>query len=415
MRWDGDGTGSTVTYFVQHSKRLAGRVLAKLRRHGLPDDLPDSCKAALLRDRAGLPEEDPGPHAVIREGVAWLYRAQDHSGSHDGGFARDYSLARSGWGPSYPETTGYIVPTLLEFSRRYSEPEARDRAVRALDWLVGIQFPEGGFQGGVVGATPRVLVTFNTGQILLGLSAGVQAFGAPYAEAMHAAARWLVEALDRDGCWRRFPSPFAVPGEKTYDTHIAWGLFEAERAAPGHGYGEAGLRNVRWALTKQRTNGWFADNALTAFPAPPTHTIGYALRGIIEAYRLSGDKIFLDAACRTADPISSAVGADGHLAACLDSAWRPAADFVCLTGSAQIAHCLLLLYRANNNAIYRDRGGALNSYVRRTINLSGAPEIRGAVKGSFPIDGDYAPFEFPNWATKFTIDANLLELDVGAG
>jgi hypothetical protein len=36
-------------------------------------------------------------------------------------------------------------------------------------------------------------------------------------------------------------------------------------------------------------------------------------------------------------------------------------------------------------------------------------ETRGAVKGSFPIDGGYGRFEYPNWATKFAIDSYTAE------
>ena len=107
--------------------------------------------------------------------------------------------------------------------------EARRRARRMLDWLVSIQLPEGGFQGGTIDHAPVVPVTFNTGQVLLGLAAGVEEFGEAYIEPMRRAADWLVATQDRDGCWRRHPSPFAAPGEKTYETHVAWGLLEADR------------------------------------------------------------------------------------------------------------------------------------------------------------------------------------------
>jgi hypothetical protein len=39
-----------------------------------------------------------------------------------------------------------------------------------------------------------------------------------------------------------------------------------------------------------------------------------------------------------------AISEDGRLPGRLDGAWRPAADWVCLTGAAQIAECWLLLY-----------------------------------------------------------------------
>ncbi len=236
-------------------------------------------------DRRGLQLADPGRDAVIREGVAWLCQAQDNSASHDGGVARHYSLV-NGWATSYPETTGYIVPTMLDYARRYADSNARDRASRMLDWLVAIQMPGGGFQGGLIDSVPRVPVTFNTGQILIGLAAGVEEFGDKYRPPMEMAARWLADSLDPDGCWRKHPTPFAAPGEKAYETHVSWGLFEAERMAPGKGFGDAGLRNVRWALTKQHDNGWFGDNCLTDPTHPLTHTIGYVLRGVVEAYQI---------------------------------------------------------------------------------------------------------------------------------
>ena len=36
--------------------------------------------------------------------------------------------------------------------------------------------------------------------------------------------------------------------------------------------------------------------------------------------------------------------------------------------------------------------------------------IRGGIQGAFPIYGWYAPFCIINWATKFFVDALLLEL-----
>jgi hypothetical protein len=69
-------------------------------------------KAERRRDRSAGLGEDQGIERTMAESLAWLSRAQDHSTSHDGGVARHYSII-SGWGASYPETTGYIAPTLL--------------------------------------------------------------------------------------------------------------------------------------------------------------------------------------------------------------------------------------------------------------------------------------------------------------
>jgi len=387
-------------------RRLADKLLAVNDEL----DLPAAARQERARDRAGLPAKDPGADAVVQECMAWLKRAQDRSASADGGVARDYSLLR-GWATSYPETTGYIVPTFIDYGRTRSDGDALARARRMLDWFVAIQLPGGGFQGGRIDSTPVVPVTFNTGQILIGLAAGEQAFGG-YGEPMRRAADWLVAGQDPDGCWRRHPTPFAQPGEKAYETHVSWGLFEAERVAPGRGYGDAGLRNVRWALARQRDNGWFADNCLADPVRPLTHTIGYVLRGVLEAHRLCRDAALLEAARRTGDALAGLVGPDGLLAGRYDADWRPTVNYCCLTGSVQIAHCLLMLHRETGLATYRDKAYLLNSYVRRTIAVTGAPETRGAVKGSFPVDGGYGAWEYLNWAAKFTIDANLLEQEV---
>ncbi len=390
--------------------RAVGRPVRRWLRQR---QLPAAARAEARLDRRGLPERGVDPARAIDEAAAWLGRAQDNSRTNDGGVARDFSLV-SGWNSSYPETTGYIVPTLLAYARHKggsAGEEARRRVRRMLDWLARIQYPEGGFQGGLVDATPKVPVTFNTGQILLGLAAGVQEFGDPYREAMSRAADWLTDTLDPDGCWRRHPTPFAQPGEKAYETHVAWGLLEAARVGSPR-YADAALANVRWALTKQTENGWFADCSHEDASNPLTHALGYVLRGVLEAYRYTQDAALLRAARKTADGLLTALRPDGFLPGHINAAWRGTTRWVCLTGSAQVAHCWLMLYQLTGDERYRDAGFLVNRYVRRTVRLDGPPETRGGVKGSFPVDGGYEAYQYPNWACKFFIDAQLLELAV---
>ncbi len=374
--------------------------------------LPPAAKAERRRDQAGLSAADPGAKAVADACIAWLAEAQDRSTTRDGGVARHYSLI-DGWGSSYPETTGYIIPTFFDYAEQRRAPEFRDRARQMLDWLVAIQFPEGGFQGGRIDSTPVVPVTFNTGQILIGLSRGAAEFET-YREPMRRAAGWLTATLDDDGCWRRHPTPFAAAGEKAYETHVAWGLFEAARIEPDQDYGRAGLANVRWALARQRDNGWVADCCLDDPDRPLTHTLGYFLRGVIEGYRFHPDPEILAAARRTADGLLSALDDDGRLPGRLNPDWTAAVPWVCLTGSAQIAHCWLLLHEITGEPRYRNAGAAANGYVRRTVRVDGPVELRGAVKGAFPVDGEYGRFQFLNWAAKFCADANLAELQLKA-
>ena len=374
--------------------------------------LPAAAKAEHRRDRLGLPAREPGVERAIEEGVAWLGRAQDYSASRDGGVARHFSLI-TGWSTSYPETTGYIVPTILAYAMLRGDETARQRARRMLDWLVFIQFPDGGFQGGLIDSKPIVPVTFNTGQILLGLASGVRAFEEDrYREAMCRAADWLVKTQDWDGCWRNHPTPFAAPGEKTYETHVAWGLLEAARIEPDKRYVDAALANVRWAQGLQQENGWFEKCCLTDPSQPLTHTLGYALRGVIEAYRFTNNPTFVKAALRTADGLLTAIKEDGYLPGRLNPNWQGTVAWACLAGTVQIAICWLLLYQITGEARYREAGYAANRYVRRTMKVEGRTETRGGIKGSFPIYGEYGPYQYLNWACKFFVDSNMLEQSV---
>ena len=373
--------------------------------------LPQAAKLQNKKDLKGLPESDPGPEAVVRAGVDWLCHAQEKSATNDGGVARHFSLVH-GWSASYPETTGYIIPTLLMHARETGNRDVLQKARLMLDWLVDIQLPEGGFQGGMIDSTPVVPVTFNTGQILIGLAAGAQEFGEPYRKAMDRAAHWLLETQDEDGCWRRNPTPFAKPGEKVYETHVAWGLLEADRVVSEKGYSRAALRNVEWALSHQKDNGWFASCCLKDPTMPLTHTLGYVLRGVLEAYLFTKDEALLQACRKTADGLLNAIRlTDGYLPGRLKADWQAGVPWVCLTGSSQIAYCWLKLFEICGHTPYRDAALAANSYVRRTIVTDERQkDICGGVKGSFPVSGDYGRYQYMNWACKFTIDANKLEL-----
>jgi len=389
------------------------RAISALRATLERQKLPEIAKRAVRTDREGLPAADPGIDASTRAAMEWLLLAQRSSLSRDGGVARHYSLL-TGWAPSYPETTGYILPTVMDWAEAHDDEQVLDAARAMADFLVAIQFEEGGFQGGMIGADPFVPVTFNTGQILMGLARAATKWGEPYRSSMERAAQWLVDTQDADGCWRRYQTPFAEPGEKAYETHVSWGLFDAARVAPAKGYEDKAFANIRWALSQQRDNGWVEQCCLVDPSAPLTHTLGYYLRGVVEAHRFRPQADLLEAAERTARGLMSAVDPSGFLPGRLDARFRPTVSWSCLTGSVQIAHSLFLLYRETGEESYRDTGYSLNRYVRRTVDLDGPEETRGAIKGSFPIGGSYGDFEYLNWAGKFFIDSNLVEAEIRA-
>lgn len=369
-------------------------------------------QAEVKKDHKEPLAKDPGKAATVVAALDWLVRAQENSASHDGGVARDYSV-KKGWATSYPETTGYIIPTLINGGRYFGNQTYIDSAKKALDWCEKIQLESGAFQGGRIENEP-VPVTFNTGQILIGLAAGAKEFD-QYHDAMNRAAQWLVDTMDDDGCWRRFGTPFAEQGEKAYETHVSWGLLEAAKVSGNKEFGEAAIKNIRWAMTKQHENGWFDDCCLDQPNSPLTHTLGYVTRGIMEGYLYSRDETMLQSAMKLAGAISTLIDDEGYLPGRWHKDWTPAVSWVCLTGAVQIAHSLLIIYMETGHDKYLETASKLNQYVRRTVRLDGANEAMiGGIKGSFPIDGLYGRFEYLNWAAKFFIDSNMLEAEVKA-
>lgn len=370
--------------------------------------LPLLAKKEFFKDNFFGLGRDYGVDKSVSASIDWLCRAQDSSITKDGGVARHYSLI-SGWGPSYPETTGYIIPTMLEYAERCQDTKLMQRAKKMLDWLVEIQLPDGGFYGGVANSNSIVPVTFNTGQILLGLSKGAENFGEPYTSAMHRAAEWLVNSQDPDGCWRKHHTPFAAHGEKTYETHVAWGLLESARVSHEQKYADSAIKNVQWALTKQLKNGWFEDCCLNDSSQPLTHTIGYVLRGIIEAYKYTKYSEFLDSVILACNGLIHEFDEIGFLPARLDRNWKGTVSYACLTGNVQIAYCLFFLYNETKYAHFRDVAYKANEFVRRTVNFDINADVYGGIKGSFPVSGDYGKYQYLNWAVKFFIDSNLME------
>jgi hypothetical protein len=73
--------------------------------------------------------------------IDWLINAQ--KANPDGGMG-SYHLFNK-WSSSYPETTGYIIPTLIDYGKRYNHPEAIGAAKKAAEFLQGIQKESGGW------------------------------------------------------------------------------------------------------------------------------------------------------------------------------------------------------------------------------------------------------------------------------
>jgi hypothetical protein len=364
------------------------------------------------RERLGGYPEDPEHEPHLLAAIAWLVRAQD--ATPDGGISRAYSLAwhsyfgRRGWQPSYPETTGYIIPTLYGAARRLGRGELSARAERAARWEIEIQLPTGAVRGGVIGEPPTPAV-FNTGQVLLGWLAAFEESGeggGAFADAARRAACYLVATLDADGHWRRGNSRFARADATLYNTRTAWALAEAGARLDDAQFTDAAARSLRAAARLQTPNGWLPSCCLSDPERPLLHTLAYAIRGFLEGGRVLGDEHLIQAAERAAAALRATVGADGWMPGRYHSDWSAAADWSCLTGQAQMANNWMRLAEITDDPKWLEPVPDVLSFLKRTQNRrSHARGVRGGIKGSWPVSGEYGAYEVLNWATKFFADA----------
>jgi uncharacterized protein YyaL (SSP411 family) len=358
------------------------------------------------------------PH--LEAALDWLTRAQD--ATPDDGIARGYSLTwnayfRSrGWQPSYPETTGYIIPTFYAAARRLARPELAERATRAARWEIEVQLPSGAVRGGVMGERGGAAI-FNTGQVILGWLSALEETGAgEFADAARRAGRFLVDSLDVDGFWRRNNSDFAHAEATLYNARVAWALAEAGARLDEPEFTTAAAKNLYAVVGLQRDNGWFPRCCLTDPDRPLLHTLAYTTRGVLEGGRLLEDDRLIRSAELTARQLLERVADDGWMAGRFDADWRAAVTWSCLTGEAQMANNWMRLYEIRGDAAWLAPVPRVLRFLKTTQNRT-SPDggLRGGIKGAFPLDGDYGRYEVLNWATKFFADALMREERIRGG
>lgn len=349
----------------------------------------------------------------LNAAMAWLVRAQERS--PDDGVSQTY-LVRSGkWANSYPETTGYIIPTFYRYWQLTGEEIYRARAVKMADWECQIQLPNGGVLAGALGDSDQPTV-FNTGQVLFGWVTAYQMEKQDrYLDSAIRAANWLCEIMDDDGCWRKYGSPFTTRNINTYNTRSAWGLMRVHEVTGEQKFYDAAIANLDWALSQANNNGWLENNCLQDNERPFTHTLAYAMRGFLEIGVYTKRKDFLDEAITIGDEVLSHIKQDGMLPGRFDRNWQPVVKWSCLTGNAQFCINWGRLFQITQLEKYREAVKAVNAFNKSTQKLKGEPNELGGIKGSHPINGGYHPWQYPNWATKFYADALMMEETITTG
>ncbi|MCB0572497.1 MAG: hypothetical protein KDC66_22165 [Phaeodactylibacter sp.] len=308
-----------------------------------------------------------------------------------------------GWSAPYPETTGYIIETLWDYYHLSGDEMLKRQAITCTDWLCNIQREDGSWNGGVNGSLPPIV--FDTGMILFGLARSFSEAGDErYLGALRLAAAWLLRLLDDDGCWRK--ASFRQGFSPSYYSRAIWAIAQAkdwlddEKAVAGQ------LRQALAFYAKRIR----ADHTVTGWGFEPTgpaftHTIAYTLRGFLEASALLTEGNLLEPMEGAARQLMRSFEKKGRLAGSYDENWQGDFSYTCLTGNAQLSAFFARLSMFTQNEIYLQFARRLFGTIAHLPCRLPHPGLRGAVAGPRPLWGKYHPWQFPNWAAKFYLDA----------
>ena len=366
----------------------------------------------VIKDKLGagtFPVQSIEQH--LQAAAQWLLQAQ--RGTPDDGVAHSYDIRAKKWLASYPETTGYVISTLYDYARHYKAPEYAAAAYRMTKWECEIQLADGGVRAGTMDAEIVAPTIFNTGQALFGWASAYKETGEEdFRVALVRAADWLLAAQDEDGAWRRFPSPFTTSKLNSYNTRSAFGMVRAFQALQDERYLLGAVANVDWTLARAQHNGWLPDNCLGSNPdhTALTHTIAYSIRGILEVGLAANRKDHIEHALHMAKMVALQQRADGALPAYYSPEWKTTVNWSCITGNSQMAINWLRLARLTGETGLIEHAKRANRFNMSIQDLTTSnANVRGAMKGSHPVNGGYMTYRYPNWATKFFMDGLMLE------
>ena len=291
------------------------------------------------------------PHEPVRRAIGFLRREV-----RDGGL-----LVYAGGRLSYPEVTGYTIPTALQLQ------EAR-WAQRAGAYLLNRQLPDGSFGD----PDYNLPYAFDTGQALRGLVT-LSRSQEEYVEPARQAADWLVRQVDESG---RLGTPTQslwslqngsrIP--ETIHLYVAPALRGAAAALKSDGY-----RQAAEAITDYYLNQWSGRFDTLS------HCYGYILEALIDMDRLDEARAGLGDAERIQRDDGSVAG------------W-PGEEWICSTGLAQLSICWSKLGRS-------ERAHRALSYLLPFQRAS------GGFLGSWGPGAWYLPDKEIGWAVKFFLDA----------
>jgi SAM-dependent methyltransferase len=338
----------------------------------------------------------------IELATKWLLKSQKVG--CDNGYSRGFYLYKNGWDKSYIETTGYIIPTLLDVYQLTNNKIYRDSALKAGEWLLLVQKNSGAFTD----IDNNIELVFDTGQVLYGLISIYklenidEKLKQKYKKAILKASNWLCKVQDNDGSWTQYG--YNQMGHSYY-SRVSSQLYEAGILFNNKEFIDCAKQHIAWVLDCQMKNGFFKKLKFSNNEENLLHTIVYVLEGLYDYYILTKDQKVLSSLLRNAQRFKEInISRDLLLCSQYDQNFNCANNERCMTGLAQWASISFKLYRLTNEEDYL-LVARKTLYYLKSKQFKDNDNLKGSLPGSIPFWGIYAPYSAINWGVKFFIDA----------
>jgi malonyl-CoA O-methyltransferase len=263
---------------------------------------------------------------------------------------------------SYPEVTGYWVPTLYQ----WGETELARDCIR---WLLSIQLPEGAFP-----APDGVPYTFDTAQIMRGLVAALGDVSEAEAS-LRRACDWMLTQVEPNG-------RLTTPSTELW-TDIASDLIHTYALPPLAKAGQI-LGVKAYEDAAQKVLDYYKQQPDLVPFNRLSHFHAYAMEALTELGEF-------DLARQGMAEVAKQQRRDGAVPA------HPGAAWICSTGIAQYA---IVWYALGE----KDRARRAIAYLEKIQNPS------GGFNGSYGPGSNYMPSAEISWAAKYFLDAYWLRL-----
>ena len=325
-------------------------------------------------------------------------------------FSRLYNPI-SGWSLMYPETTGYIIPTFITYGKKFKQEIVIHKAIEMADWLLSIQYDDGSFPGGLFkkGITEKSI--FNSSQIIIGLvNIYNETKDDKYLEASIKCANWIVRNQSDRGIWIKYN--YEKGFTPSYYTRVSWPLLMVWKLNGDQKLKDAAIKTLELIYNRKLKNGFIKYSGFKMNSYSFIHTIAYVIRGFFESSQILNNNTYEDMSIEWSKVFLRKFEINGKLPGAYFDNYKKVDYFECLTGYCQLAIIWFKIFNKINDPRFVNCAMKAIDRVSNFVPKYSFLKKKGGVPGSYPFYGKYMMFRQPNWATKFFIDAMLMEKDI---